>query len=329
MPRGRSVPVRGVVKPDLDDRALKRETRKLERSFGGAMRSATDIASRRLQRGLEDAIPGGRTLGSIVDSRRSGGRRSGIPRRTGSGDLVELAKIRNDLLRSQINATEKGDVSAAKRGGGGAVAGIAGRNPVAMSAVIAGAVAHFGSQWISEQINQTFDVPDWLNEPFGTKPEWVDDLTGWQPDAPPWLRTLLGWEPDPIEGTVTVDTSRRGGGEGSFASKMGVPGARVTSTFSTDESMSGGGEGSFASKMGPPQLIPGTGITQREFDRRTTFSPGVNQARQRQQGGSANISTNIEILGGLSDEQVRRIVERKNQELKRELDQLFSGNGIR
>ena len=65
---GREVGMRGVVKPDFDDRALDREVSKLERRMDDAARIVPELnIGSRLRSQLESLVPGGKQIGRGVD----------------------------------------------------------------------------------------------------------------------------------------------------------------------------------------------------------------------------------------------------------------------
>ncbi|MFB6189330.1 MAG: hypothetical protein ABEI57_05555, partial [Halapricum sp.] len=57
----------GIVKPEMDDRALEESTGQLDEAVNRASRIAPSIDSNAIRRKLEQAIPGGGLLGGAAD----------------------------------------------------------------------------------------------------------------------------------------------------------------------------------------------------------------------------------------------------------------------
>ena len=125
---GREVGMRGVLRPEIEDRALDREVSRLEQSLEQASRITPDIDTRGIRRRLERAIPGGRAFGSGIDRVR--GRLSSSSATAGGGGPTGTEGIR-PLLTAQLD--ELGDIkelirkqafTEAKSGGSGGGGGL-------------------------------------------------------------------------------------------------------------------------------------------------------------------------------------------------------------
>lgn len=110
----------GVIRPEMDERALDREAGKVDQAMGEASRLTPDIDVGKLRRKLEGLIPGGRAAGRGIDRVTGRGQRGG---ETVGGQSVQAAQLKelrdiNKTLKKQA-VTPDGD-----GGGGGLLTGL-------------------------------------------------------------------------------------------------------------------------------------------------------------------------------------------------------------
>jgi hypothetical protein len=103
----------------MDDREAQREASKLGSALDKASQVTPELDTRRVQRELENLIPGGRVLGRLTGLGRGGGGggEQGQPAGAGGGNTVQLSQLSE--LREIRQTLEKQAVTEARSGGGG------------------------------------------------------------------------------------------------------------------------------------------------------------------------------------------------------------------
>lgn len=116
----------GVVRPEVDERQLERETSRMERTMSRAAELTPSIDTRRIQRQIERAIPGGGLLGSAVDrlrgrggGRAAGGGGGGATGTAEAGVQAAQLEVLEDIHDELQKIGASGGVRAEGGGGGG------------------------------------------------------------------------------------------------------------------------------------------------------------------------------------------------------------------
>jgi hypothetical protein len=133
----------GIIRPEVDDRALDQEAKQMESRLNKAAKLTPDIDSRKIKRELERAIPGGGLIGTAADALRGGGSGGGSGATGGDavpsgGTTVQTAQLEKleDIHDELEQIGQSGGV-----GSGGADGGpIAGAKSVLSKTVFAGGV---------------------------------------------------------------------------------------------------------------------------------------------------------------------------------------------
>ncbi|GGO03478.1 hypothetical protein [Haloarcula pellucida] len=140
----------GVIRPEVDDRQLEQEAQQMESRLGKAAQLTPSIDTRKIQRQLERAIPGGGLIGTAVDAVRGTGAGGGGGGAGGAGDAisgagnVELAQleklndIHDELEKIGVSGGDSGGTTVVGTGGAGLLGGTAALAGGAVSLVGAG-----------------------------------------------------------------------------------------------------------------------------------------------------------------------------------------------
>jgi len=130
----RRAEVAGIIRPEVDDRALDREAQDMEGRLDEAATLSPDIDVRGLQRQLERAIPGGGAIGTAIDAVTGGGGggqvggADAVPSGDGTVQMAQLEvlnDIQDELEKLAGGGIASGDGGGAA-GGGGLLASLSG-----------------------------------------------------------------------------------------------------------------------------------------------------------------------------------------------------------